>query len=82
MPTKEELERRNLTDLAVLCGEVADNPSADADTAEKAWQLKREWLVVTERETPPPPSLKENQQIEAEKEALRKRMVEFLAGVQ
>ncbi len=79
MPTKKELECRDFTDLAVLCGKVADSPSADSITAEKAWKLKREWVLLIAKETPPPPSLKEQQEIEAQKESLKKRIAEFLA---
>jgi len=77
VPTKQELERRNLTDLAVLCQQVADSPSADSVTAEKARVLKLEWVSL---QTPPHPVLKEQEKIEAKKESLKKRMAEFLAG--
>ncbi len=80
MRTKTELGRRNLIDLAVLCGAVADSPSPDSATAEKAWKLKREWVLLVAKETPPPRSRKEHRQIEAEKESLKERMAEFLSA--
>jgi len=77
MPTKEELERRNLTELAVLCQKVADDPSI---ARQKARQLHEEWVRLIQATTPPLSALKEQQEIEAQMESLKKRMAEFLAA--
>jgi hypothetical protein len=77
MPPREELERENLTVLAVLCGKVAGDPSADSATVDKAHALRLEWVRLQQA---PHPVLKEQQKIEAQKESLRKRMAEFLSG--
>jgi hypothetical protein len=77
MPSKHDLEKFNIIYLAVLCGQVSENPATDEKTAEKAWQLKREWIVLVARE--PTPSHKEHREIESAKDELRKRMAEFLA---
>jgi hypothetical protein len=76
---RQELERKNLTDLAVLCGKVADSRSTDSGTARKARELKQEWALLIAQE--PHPVLEEQKKIEAQKESLRKRMVDFLAVV-
>jgi hypothetical protein len=80
MPTKADLEEMHLVDLAVMCGNVADNPSADSVTAEKARGFKRDWVLLIAKETPPPNELKTREEIERQKESLKKRMIEFLAG--
>lgn len=78
MPTKQELEQMDVIRLAVLCQKFADADSTDEAMAEKARQLKLEWVRLVARETPPPLTAKEHDQIQAEKQALKKRMVEFL----
>ncbi len=78
MPTKQELEKFDIIYLAARCQQVADRPSAGKAIAEKAWQLKREWVMLVVRETPPP-DYETHQQIQAQKEELKKRMAEFLA---
>jgi hypothetical protein len=80
MANKQDLERLDSPILAVLCQQVAD-ANKDADTAEKAWQLKREWALLMIRRTPPPPQYKLNEQLKDEKQELVKRMAEFPAGV-
>jgi hypothetical protein len=79
MPTKQELENLNIIYLAVLCQQVADSPTADEKTAQKGWQLKREWVVLVGRESPSAGSYQEHEKVQAEKEELKKRMAEFLA---
>jgi hypothetical protein len=76
-PTKTELERRADIALAELCGKVAGSSSADF---EEALGLRQEWVSLVGRETPPP-SLTKQQEIDAEKESLRNRMIEFLARI-
>lgn len=36
MPTREDLERLAMTELAVLCGKVAESPSASSVEADQA----------------------------------------------
>jgi len=81
MPTKRELERIDLTGLAVLCQKVAEDPSASGLAADQGRGLKQEWTLLTHSITPPLPALKEQQQIEAETVKLKRRMVDFLAAI-
>jgi hypothetical protein len=81
MLATEQLEKLNIVHLAVLCQSVADDAKMDESTAEKAWQLKREWVLLVMRETPLSTDYKEHKQIEAEKAVLKARMVAFLATV-
>jgi hypothetical protein len=80
MVIKEELEQVNIIQLAVRCQKVADDSTLDEATAEKAWQLKREWVVLVGRDTPPP-DFKMHQQIQEELAELKKRMADFLSTV-
>jgi len=77
MPTKQELESMKLVQLSVLCQQVAESPSADSVTAEKARRLKWEWR---ELENLPPETAKGQQENASQKEALKKRMADFLAA--
>ena len=77
MPTKDTLERKSLRELAVLCGKVADIPSADSIAVERAHALRMEWVQL---QRPPRPALNQQQKIKAQQESLRKRMAEFLTG--
>jgi hypothetical protein len=79
MPTKEELAGKSATELAVLCQRVADNPSAyTASISSNAHKLRMEWLPLqTGRE----PDYEKQKTIEAQRAALKNRMVEFLAGI-
>jgi len=79
MPSKEELDALNIIHLAVLCQKVADDSSIDEETATKAGKMKWEWAHLVSRE--PAPSYKENEQIQDEKAALKKRMIELLITV-
>ena len=75
MDVSRDLEHLNLTVLAVLCQQVADDPSVAAATAERAWQLKREWVLLQQ---PPNPNLSEQRQIEHKQAELKARMAAFL----
>ena len=66
MPTKEEWEKSSLTELAALCGTVAESPYADAETKGKASHLKQEWKMLLEQK-----------ESGAAIEALKKRMADF-----
>jgi hypothetical protein len=79
MPSRQELAAEGPIALAIWCQRVADNPSAySADVSEAALKLKLEWTGL---QMPPNPNLNEQKKIEKKKEDLRRRMVEFLAGV-
>jgi hypothetical protein len=70
---------RALTELARLCGKAADSNEAISDVATKSRALETEWALLVQRGTPPPPSLKDRQTLDAEGVALAERMVTFLA---
>lgn len=74
---REDLERYNIIQLAVFCGQISDNPKMDEKTAEEAWKLKREWMMLVGRQ--PAPSFKEHSDIQADLDKLKGRMAEFLA---
>ena len=63
----------NATLLAVLCSKVAEHPSVDAPTKEKARSLKAEWAAL--QTTPLSGEKKKHDEKVAEN---HKRMVEFL----
>jgi hypothetical protein len=77
MASKQELERKLPTELAVLCQRVADNPGAYlAAAAEEASKLRLEWA---ELQSQPNPNYAVQRKIEQQKDHLRRRMIEFLA---
>jgi len=79
MPTKQELEQLSLTSLAVFCQQVSDTPETYTETgADEAARLKLEWLALQKSTAV---SLKEQEEVEREQAGLKKRMVEFLAGI-
>ncbi len=75
MPTKEELQALNPVNLSVMCRKVAESPSFDDATREKARKHISDW---TRLQKTPNPDLKEQRKLEAEQEAQKQRMVEFL----
>lgn len=81
MASKEDLERFHITNLAVQCQQAADNHTLDDITRAKGAALKLEWVQLVQRETPAPPDFKTHEKIQAEKVALKARMVELLVMV-
>jgi len=81
MPTKEALERLGPTELAVLCGKIAESPTASSIEADQARDMKREWALLNISVTPPPPTLQAQKDYEAKMERLKRKMVSFLAAV-
>jgi hypothetical protein len=81
MANRQELEQVNIIQLAVLCQRMADDPTVDELIAHKAQKLKREWVVLVGRDTPPPPDFKMHQQVQKEMAELKERMVQFLSTV-
>ncbi len=47
--TKEELERMGPTQLAVLCGKVAESPTAGSVEADQGRDLKYDWAKLIAR---------------------------------
>lgn len=79
MLSRQELEQKGPIELAIMCQRVADNPSAyTTAVSDQALKLKLEWMSL---QTSPDPDLEKQRAIEAKKEALNKRMAEFLAGI-
>ena len=73
-----DYEQLHLTDLAILCQTVTDNPSTDAPTAEKALKLKVEWATLQET---PRRSFTEQKEVERQQADLKRRMIEFLRSI-
>jgi hypothetical protein len=79
VPPKEQLERMHPTNLAVICERVAEDAFAYPEgIVQKASNLKLQWTQLQAR---PDPDLAKQKKINAKKEYLRKRMVEFLDGI-
>ena len=77
--TKQDLEKCPTVVLVVLCGRVADDPDHFTKLrAGEALELKKEWASL---QTPPEPSLKEEQKKKAKLSLLHERMASFLAGI-
>jgi hypothetical protein len=53
----ELLAQLTVSGLAALCQEAADDNPADEVTIDKALRLKRRWIELVSRETPPEPNL-------------------------
>jgi hypothetical protein len=68
----EQFKSKSLAELAQLCGKIAGNPGADSKTADKAHELRLEWVRLQQPMRQP----KEQQKLEAQ---LKDRMAEFLA---
>jgi hypothetical protein len=79
MPSTQQLERTNPTELAAMCQRVADNPGAYLqDASDEASKLKSEWDTL---QTFPNPIYAVQKKIEQQKDHLRRRMVEFLTRI-
>jgi hypothetical protein len=71
-----DLRSKDSALLAVHCKEVSEDPSMDAAIAEQARQLKHQWLLLEMRGQPH--HYKENDRLNAEKQAHKERMADFL----
>jgi len=71
---RKNLQEQDLTRLAELCANVANN-SSDNKQSGTAYALRVEWVRLNLDGSP------RDDKTEAKKQALRKRMAEFLAGV-
>ena len=72
--TKEELQVE-LNLLAMYCQRVAEVSEANSIEADQARKLKQEWNLLIG-------SVRTQDEIEAQSEQLRQRMVEFLSTVE
>jgi len=75
-----ELERLDLNMLAMLCLRVTESRMANSEEREEARRLRREWLMFIGNRNPVLLGLDTQQDIKAYAEALRQRMVTYLAG--
>ena len=79
MPTRQQLANPSTTQLAVMCGKVADDPAHYGElNAERAAEFKSHWVLL---QTPPHPILRHQPKKEAQLSKLREEMAEFLAGI-
>jgi hypothetical protein len=79
MPTEDELKKKCLTELAVLCQQVAKDTARYTEAwGAEASKLRKEWVSL---QTPPDPDLRKQRKTEAQLAALKKRMAEFLARI-
>ena len=77
MWNKIELERLELNMLAMLCLRVAESGMANSEEREEARRLRREWAMFI---APVLHWLDTQQDIKPYEQALRQRMVTYLAG--
>jgi len=80
MWNKAELERLDVNTLAMLCLRMAESGMADSEEREEVGRLRREWVLLIGNKPPVLPGLHTQQDIEAYAEALKQRMVTYLAG--
>jgi len=79
MPIREELQRMELNMLAMYCQRVAETHTGNSVEASRARQIRHEWTLFI---SPIGPDLRTQEEIEAEGEQLRQRMVNFLSAVE
>jgi hypothetical protein len=72
---RQNLHERDLTGLAKLCANVANSHSANHRQSETAYTLRLEWLRLRFDRSP------QDDQTGTQRESLRERMAEFLAGI-
>src|SRR3990170_894645 len=77
MPKREELQNKQLPELATLCERVALDRSCESHLSDYARVLRVEWMLLMASNTPPVPELRK--QMEKQQTSLKKRMVDFLA---
>ena len=64
-----------------MCLKVADDPSADIHTAQKASTLRQSWMNLVMTETSPLLDYKERDGIQKQKAELKDTMINFLINV-
>lgn len=79
MLKREELQDKQLPELATLCERVALDRSCEPHLSDYARVLRVEWMLLLASNTPPVPELRK--QMEKQQTSLKKRMVEFLASM-
>jgi len=80
MRNRPELERLELNMLAMLCLRVVESGMSDSEESEEAGRLRREWMLLIGNRSPALPGLHTQQDIDAHAEALKQRMVTYLAN--
>lgn len=80
MWNKVEFEKLDLNMLAMLCLRVVESSVANSEEREEAGRLRHEWALLIGHTKPVLPGLHTQQDIEAYAEALKQRMVNYLAG--
>jgi hypothetical protein len=75
-----ELESLELNMLAMLCLRVAESGMANSEEREEAGRLRREWAMFIGDWNPVLHGLDTQQDIKPYEQALRQRMVTYLAG--
>ena len=80
MWNKAELERLDLNMLAMLCLRALESGVANSEQREEAGRLRRESALLIGNKNPALPGLATQEGIEAHAEALKRRMVTYLAG--
>jgi hypothetical protein len=78
MLEKEELQRLRTTQLAVLCGRVAESPITSSLKADQARDLKDEWALLVAYVTPAG-SLRIVHDYDSKIDRLRYKMLSFLS---
>ena len=79
MFTLEQLKQKHLTDLAVLCGELAARSANDPVTIAKAHALRLEWVGSQRPPQRIPTDLHDQHKLTIQQQSLRERMCEFLS---
>jgi hypothetical protein len=79
MPIREELQRMEINMLAMYCQRVAETHTANSVEAGRARRIRHEWTLFI---SPISPDLRTQEEIKAEGEQLRQRMVSFLSAVE
>ena len=75
-----ELERLDLNMLAVLCLRVLESGIANSGERAEGGRLRQEWVLLIDKKNPDLAGVTTQRDIEAHAEALRQRMVTYLAG--
>ena len=82
MPSRREqrLQDKRLIELAALCAEVASNPACDSRIAEQAQALRMECVILAAAQTQRMLVPGEQEEIEAQEQSLKRRIIEFLSN--
>lgn len=73
-PTKDEMERMGPTELAALCGKVAESPTASSLEADQSREMKAEWEKLAYSVNMP------QEEYKRKKELLMRKTASFLVA--